>query len=202
MMAGTPPDVALSERITRRGRALIVIWAAGILVLYGAAALSGVLRLREYRTRAWNRVESSVGSPAREAGPGDAGGAAAGAPPIEVRIGAHIHRIRELSIASASWKADFDIWFRWRGDTVDPGKHFEIVNGAIESRELLASFVQDGERYERYRVQARILTQFDTSRSPFGRGVLGVQIEDTRDDADRLRDGSPNDCRWAPEKPS
>ncbi len=188
MTNGTPPDDIRREQITRGGRALIVIWAAGILILYLAAALLGVSRMREYRARAWSRVENLVGSAATELRAAEEQGGSPGAQPIEVHVGAYLHQIRELSITSSSWKADFEIWFRWRGDAVNPGESFQIANGTIESREQQAFYVEaDGERYERYRVRARIVTQFDTSRGPFGGGVLGVQIEDATDWADRLQ---------------
>ncbi len=187
MPAATPEKDAQAERITRGGYALIILWAAATLILYTAIAGLGASRLHGYRARASDRLEAIIASAREEArAEGPASGASA-APPTTVHIGAYLHHIGEISLTGSSWKADFDIWFRWRGEGVEPGDNFQIVNGEIESKEKREAYVEEGERYERYRVRARIVTHFDTSRIPFGGGILGVGIEDGRDGVDRLR---------------
>jgi hypothetical protein len=176
-----------SEKITRGGRLLIGAWIVGLLVLYGAVAFFGVSSLHRYRAQAWSKVEALVASAAPESGAGSSAVGAGGAAPVDVHVGTYINYIGDLLAAASSFKADFDIWFRWRGEAVSPGEHFQIVDGSVESKEKLDSYTEGDTHYERYRVQARIVTRFDTRRSPFGGGVVGFHIEDGMDGADRLR---------------
>ncbi len=193
MQAEGPAHDAGREAITRSGYWLIVIWAAAILILYIAVAFLGASRLREYGARANNRLQTFLAAATDETPAAQPSPDTSTPAPVAVYIGAYFNQLQDLSLAGSSWKVDFDIWFRWHGETVDPGERFQIINGAIESKEKRESCVQGGERYERYRVLARIVTHFDMSRMPFGGGALGIQIEDGRDGADRLRyvaDGS------------
>lgn len=182
-----PERDAARETITRGGYRLIVIWAAAILILYAAIAFLGASRLHEYRARAESRLQALLAAATDEAPAAQLTQSPSTPAPVTVLVGVYLNQAQDLSISGSSWKADFDIWFRWRGETVDPGEHFQIANGAVESKEKLDSYAQGGERYERYRVRALLVTRFDMSRMPFGGEVLGLMIEDGRDGADRLQ---------------
>jgi hypothetical protein len=110
-----------------------------------------------------------------------------GAEPVEVRVGVYINRIGEFSLRESGWTAEFDIWFRWTGDGVKPGEDFEIVNGQVDSREKMEEYSNGRERYERYRVKARLTKYFDPSRFPFSDEVLSLQVEDRLNGAKTMR---------------
>src|SRR5262249_13990525 len=81
-------------------------------------------------------------------------------------------------VRQGTWKADFDIWFRWFDPQVDPGERFQLVNGEIEHRDKLVQRMDGNEHYARYRVAAQLPKYFDPSRFPFGDEELSIDIED------------------------
>ena len=182
-----PGSEVPKEKITRGGRLLIGAWVVGILALYAAAACLGMSRLHAYRAQTWNRFETVIAAATKEADTTQSAAGAAGTRPVDVYVGAYINYMGDIVTSGTNWKADFEIWFRWRGDAVAPGEHFQVLNGTVESKEKLASYAEGDERYERYRVQARIASRLDTRRSPFGSAALGLQIEDGVDGVDRLQ---------------
>ncbi|MDH4065142.1 MAG: hypothetical protein OEW19_12135, partial [Acidobacteriota bacterium] len=87
----------------------------------------------------------------------------------------------------SAWTADFDLWFRWRGDSVRPGESFGVVNGQTLSRERMEARADGDRRFERYRVTARLTKSVDPSRFPFADEVLLVELEDAVHGIDTLR---------------
>ena len=65
-----------------------------------------------------------------------------GANPAQVHVGLYVDRIAELSVKDASWTVDSYVWFRWRGDGIQPGNGFQIIDGWIESREKEAEYTE------------------------------------------------------------
>ena len=178
----------LKDTITRRGYRFVILWAVGILFLYGIGGYLGVRTLQGYKAetekfrQTWiesTTTDPDVQAPDIKMPPG--------AKPIEVLVGIYINRIGEFSIKEAGWTADFDIWFRWTGDGVRPGENFQVVNGQIARREKKAAYARGGEQYERYRVKARIMKYFDPSRFPFSDEALTIQVEDDSRGVEALR---------------
>ncbi len=110
-----------------------------------------------------------------------------GQEPIDVATGIRINRISAFSLRESTWRADFDIWFRWSGDRVRPGENFDVVNGEVDHREREESYTNGSEHYERFNVRADLTINLDASRFPFGDQVLGIQVEDRADGAENLR---------------
>jgi hypothetical protein len=177
-----------AQAITRGGLWFLALWAAGILLLFGICGTLSVQRLREYRDETLRLRKASIESLAVEpaARPG-AAGAGTGAPPVLVQVGMSLDRISEIDPKEGGWTADFHIWFRWVGDGVDPGRHFQLANGRILEREELMAYSRAGERFARYRVSARLTKTFDAARAPLGDQAMSIQVEDAVDGAERLR---------------
>jgi hypothetical protein len=178
----------MSEKISRRSYCLIAAWAAGILLLYAVFGLKGVRLLDRYRAEIEEARAAWIASPTMDPRTQEpAEPVTAGSKPADVRTGIEINRFDEFSLVESSWTVDFDIWFRWTGDTLNPGKSFNVVNGEILRRELKKQIVRGTERYEQYRVTARISKSFDPSRFPFNDEGLVIQIEDDDRGAGELR---------------
>jgi hypothetical protein len=178
----------MGEKISRGSYFLIAAWAAGILLLYLVFGLKGVRLLDHYRSEIDDARATWVASPTidpRSRGPAEP--AVAGPKPADVRAGIEINRFEEFSLVESGWTVDFDIWFRWTGDTMNPGESFNVVNGEILRRERKKHIVRGAERYEQYRVTARISKTFDPSRFPFNDEGLVIQIEDEEHGAGALR---------------
>lgn len=178
----------LKDMITSRGFLFVILWATGILLLYAIGGYLGVRQLQGYKAETEKFRQAWI-----EATTADLGGKVPemrippGAKPVDVLVGIYINSIGEFSLKEAGWTADFDIWFRWTGDKVRPGDSFQVVNGQIEQREKKEAYVRGGERYERYRVKARLTKYFDPSRFPFSDEALAIQIEEGTHEAEALR---------------
>ena len=104
---------------------------------------------------------------------------------VNVKVGTYIDDIETLSVKESYWTTHFYIWFTWQGDkTLDPGGKMFLVDGTIYKKDLLEEYHgTDGMNYQRYRVSARIIKFFDTTRVPIEDHMLNIYVEDS------LRDG-------------
>ncbi len=176
----------------RRHRLVIVCAAAGVLLLYALGAYHGARLLRGYAAETartlQDRIVSLTTDPTTHpptAAPPPRSGPAANT--VDVKVALTVTRIGSVALKDSSLTAEFDISFRWRGDAVAPGKDFRVVKGHIDEREKIEGYDRAGERYEQYRVVARIAKAFDASRFPFGDEGLMVQIEDATQGVETLR---------------
>ncbi len=178
----------MNDTISRRSFFFMIVWAAGIVLFYFFFGFAGTHLLRRYRAETESTRAAWLASPTTDPrAPALDESAPADARPVEVRAGIEVNRIGEFALTQSAWTADFDIWFRWTGEALDPGESFDVVNGEILKRELQQSAVRGAERYERYRVAARMAKSFDPSRFPFGDEGLVIEIEDTEHGARELR---------------
>jgi len=169
----------LKNTVTRVGYLFMVLWASGILLLYAVGGYFGVRQLLGYKAETEKIRQARIESPTTDfsARAPDIR-TAPGIKPVDVQVGMSLNRISEIALKEAGWTADFHIWFRWTGKAVNPGKNFQIVNGKILEREQVKAHVRNGERYEQYRVTARMTKYFDPARFPFSDGGLTIEVED------------------------
>jgi hypothetical protein len=176
------------DTITRKGYWFVAVWAAGILFLYFMSGYLGVRTLQSSKAekekfrKTW--IESTKTDPGAKV---PEMRILPGAKPVDVVIGMYINSIGEFSLKEAGWTADFDIWFRWTGESVRPGVKFQVVNGQIDQRERKDVYVRGQDHYERHRVKARLTKFFDPSRFPFSDEGLTIQVEDGTHEAEKLR---------------
>jgi hypothetical protein len=106
-----------------------------------------------------------------------------------VHVGIYLDGIDNFSIRDSYWTATFYLWFRWKGDkSLDPGKHFQLVDAKIEKKELQDSFSSDdGTNYQAFKVVAKITKFFNTTRVPLDDHMLNIYVEDSVRDASQLR---------------
>lgn len=104
---------------------------------------------------------------------------AAPAGAVPVYAGAYILRLANVSPRDGSFDVDMWVWFRWQGNTVDPINTFELANGVINNREVVAPTVDGDFNYATARVQATIFHQFDVRRFPMDNHVISLDFEDS-----------------------
>ena len=105
-----------------------------------------------------------------------------GREPMNIRVtsGFYVDRIFDVELRRTHWKVDFYIWFRWSGPNVHPGDNFQIINGEIIKKELVADTDIGDEHYELYRITAEITKFFNISRYPRDDHLMTILIEDTK----------------------
>lgn len=174
------------QSIPRWGHQLLVLWAAGLALLYAVGGYLGSVQLHEYKAET-ERARAAWLAGADPDGTAPGAGPAQGSAPVGVDVGVHVNRLDDIGLKETSWTADFEIRFRWVGDRVQPGENFQLVNGEILRREKKETSVRNGERVERYHVIARIQKSIDPSRFPFSDEGLAIQLQDRIHGADALR---------------
>ena len=175
-----------NETISRKAYCFVALWATGILIFYSVIGIMGTDRLRRYKAQtqeARNAWFASASMDSSAATPDPTLSSAA----TPVAVSVLVNHIGDFSLRAGTWETDFDIAFRWKGDTIDPGATFRLVNGEILHRQKEVSVTVDGERYERCNVRARMEHSFDPTRFPFSDAELLVGIEDSAHDAQSMR---------------
>jgi hypothetical protein len=178
------------DTITPESRRMVILWAVSVLFLYVVAGATGVRFLEAYRIDNEKYRQAWMEGPTTQPGaPAPLVQVEPGKPTVKVVVGVFVHHIEGGlgGIKESTWNTDFDVWFRWTGEGIEPGENFQVVNGTIEAKEKAETNVAGNERYERYRVKARLAKFFDVSRFPWSKGVLSIQLEDGREAAGRLQ---------------
>ena len=174
----TESDQQTQKSQLRMSRGLVTIWSGGVggLVLFTSLQIGTAMygNRRAADVRHDERMNAEVLESGLE--PKDAE-LPPGAAPVEVHTGVYIDRIVELSVKETGWTVDFYVWFRWKGDAVNPGEDFSVIDGWIEEKQKEAELVEGDEHYERYRVVARISKFFDVTRFPVEEHLLTIDIE-------------------------
>ena len=168
------PDAPLSSRARR----LLIAWAVLVVVLFLVVGITLYRSLRANRQAAADRHAARLDPDADEPGITSADRSLpSDAQPIRVTSGMYIDRIVELSIKDGGWTVDFFLWFRWRGDALKSCEEFQVVDGSIEKKDKEEDETIAGERYQRFRVEAKITKVFDVTRFPCDEHLLTLAIE-------------------------
>lgn len=152
------------------GAAMVVLFA-GLFVTCQQAGVK-----EEARTRHSARLAGDYTPPAADGQPG----------PRAVTVGFYVDRIPALAFADAAWTVDFYVWFKWKGDGLDPGAHYQVVDGELNANEVVKRVDDGADHYELRRATATITKVFDISRFPNDDHVLTIAIEDGEKDTSEL----------------
>ena len=106
--------------------------------------------------------------------------------PTTVDVGIYLNNIPAVNLKEKKFQVDFNIWFRWKGDDVNPLENFEIVNGHIDSKDTPVKKKIGDINYGTYRVEATIYRNFILSKYPLDDHLLKIQIEDTSSGSNEL----------------
>jgi hypothetical protein len=156
----------------------IWIWAMMLFILFATTGVATTWVVYQNKVtsikRHNDRMNPDVGEGGTKAPPATL---QAGANPVRVNGGIYVDRIVDLSVKESTWTVDFYVWFLWSGQGADPGENFQIVDGAIESKEKVDEYTSGDEHYALYRVVAHITKFFDVSRFPRDDHLLTINIE-------------------------
>ena len=168
-----------------QGWALVFGWCGLLVVAYATTTYFMSSRMAAERERAILRHQLRLDPTRSEPGKTDVETRSVDldgeARNIAVEAGVYVDRIYNLSIPDTRWNVDFYIWFLWSGDGIEPGKNFQVVDGAILTKRLEVHTDTDrgAQHYELYRVTAEITKLFNIARFPLDDHLLTLRIEDT-----------------------
>lgn len=116
-----------------------------------------------------------------------------------VYVGVYAFHVPQLDLTSNAYLVDFWLWFRWKGEDLDPSRTFEFMN-QYEAWDVMKLPVYtdaegnakpdalgDGWFYQVFHVQARFGRPFDVRRYPFDTQRLVIAIEDTNSTTREMR---------------
>lgn len=116
---------------------------------------------------------------------------AAHAAPQKVTVGAYVHHVMNVDLRANNFLADFYVWFRWKGD-IDPTRSFELRNAVEqwqivkvpayvnESGEAEPVTLEDGTKYQVFRIEARLGRPFSVQRYPLDEQDLPIEVEEAK----------------------
>ena len=107
---------------------------------------------------------------------------AANKTPTVVDVGIFLNNVPSVMLKERKFQVDFNVWFRWTGDAVNPMESFEVVGGHIDLKEELVKKKVGAVNYGQYKIVATINYNFDLAKYPLDDHSLKIQIEDSKRD--------------------
>lgn len=177
------------NNLTGKKKRFIVIFSLAILVLYSLVTFYSASTMYN------NRIQSQINHAARmnptaaEAGRTPPDPLPEGGGYTTVKVGTYLDDVDSLSIRDSFWTTNFYVWFSWTGDkNLDPGGKVSLVDGMINKKELLEDYHDNsGVNYQRYKISAKVIKFFDTTRVPIENQMLNIYLEDGARDGTKLR---------------
>lgn len=108
-------------------------------------------------------------------------------PRADVYVGIYINRIRDINLHDGTYWVDFWVWFRWKGDDIEPHKSFEVVNGNVENRIESEVLPDLDHKYASVRISATMFHVFEVEDFPYDDHTLHIAIEDVDHEEHLLR---------------
>jgi len=168
--------------ITLKGNIFIAAWAISLLVLAILTSHYITTDIQQYQFSYKAKMQQYLWDSNKGLRPsGETNDSA-----IKVLTGIYVDKITKFSINDSQWIVDFYIWFKWKGNNVDPGNNMQVVNGQILSKEHQYEVINGSDHYEQYEVIASITKFFNMSLFPFDSHLLTIEIEDYSNKSDEL----------------
>ncbi|MEG0468717.1 MAG: hypothetical protein RR562_02285, partial [Longicatena sp.] len=97
---------------------------------------------------------------------------------IEVEVGTYVENLKEINIKGSSFRASYEIWFKWEGDPeLNMINHYRIYKGTINKQETIKDDYKDNLHYQEMRIDVTVSKNFNITRFPLGSQVLKFYIE-------------------------
>jgi len=106
--------------------------------------------------------------------------------PVVVDVGVFLNNVPSVMLKERKFQVDFNVWFRWTGDAVNPLESFEVVAGHIDLKEELVKKKTGNVNYGLYKIVATINYNFDLAKYPLDDHALKIQIEDVKRDSSEM----------------
>lgn len=106
--------------------------------------------------------------------------------PVVVDVGVFLNNVPSVMLKDRKFQVDFNVWFRWTGDGVNPLESFEVVAGHIDLKEELVKKKTGNVNYGLYKIVATINYNFDLAKYPLDDHALKIQIEDVKRDSSEM----------------
>ena len=123
--------------IQRQRHWIVLIWGLLLLVFYACISYQAISTLNEDRVYSSRLHRERLDPRAMEEDKTQVDFSKL-APPDgklkKVSVGIYVDRIVEISTKATDWTVDFYLWFNWRGNSIDPGKDFQVIDGEILSK--------------------------------------------------------------------
>ena len=167
----------------------VLIYAAAIFAVYLAVIFGSASMMNDNRELSNKKHALRMNPVGAEPGRTAPDPLPEGGDYTTVKIGTYLEDVENLSIKDSFWIGTFYVWYTWKGDAkLDPGGKMVVVDGNINKKELLEDYHDtNGVNYQRYRVSAKMIKFFDTSRVPLEDHMLNIYIEDGSRDGTKLR---------------
>lgn len=184
------------RQISEKGSIFVAVWAAVTAFSFATTGYLLASTTHHARTTYAASIATQIDAFARNAQPGSQTSNPNLTrnnipPPADVSVGIYLQGIPEVSIQNSRWTADFDIWFNWTGDGVNPIDKFQVVEGTIALKDKKVDVTRaiggKKQHYVLYHVQAQIQRSFDIAAYPFGGDLMFITIEVPDKSSDRLR---------------
>ena len=96
-----------------------------------------------------------------------------------VSVGTYLETFKEISLKNSSYRMEFLLWFRWKGDPeLDMAYNFRIYKGTVNKMQVVKDYHgEDGENYQLLRVDASVFKNYWTIRFPLESHQLRMYIE-------------------------
>lgn len=107
--------------------------------------------------------------------------------PEQILVGVYVNSIHGINLKEDKFVADFYIWFKYKNDSLNPLKSFELKNGKIDSVTNFETHKEDGGlNHASARVVATVHELWDVSKYPFDKHELVLEIEDSDNAENKL----------------
>ncbi|MDR3589016.1 MAG: hypothetical protein P4N41_05085 [Negativicutes bacterium] len=177
------------HNLSGKKKQFIILFSLAILVLYSLVTFYSASTMYNNRMHASENHVARMNPTAAEPGRTPPDPLPEGGNYATVKIGTYIDDVDSLSIKDSNWTTNFYVWFNWNGDkTLDPGGKMVLVDGVINKKDLLEDYHDiNGVNYQRYKISAKIIKFYDTTRVPIENQMLNIYIEDGARDGTKLR---------------
>jgi len=181
--------ILIWNNLNSEKKKFIIIFSLMILIIYSLVTYYSASTMYNNKIQAGANHTARMNPTAAEPGRTPPDPLPEGSGYTTVKIGTYLDDIDSLSIKDSFWTANFYVWFSWNGDkNLDPGSKFVLVDGIINKKELLESYSDNnGVNYQRYKVSAKMIKFFDTTRVPIENQMLNIYMEDGARDGTKLR---------------
>ncbi|MEG0735515.1 MAG: hypothetical protein RR441_01525 [Longicatena sp.] len=86
---------------------------------------------------------------------------------IEVEVGTYVENLKEINIKGSSFRASYEIWFKWEGDPeLNMINHYRIYKGTINKQEVIKDYHEGNMNYQKVRVDVTVTKDYWTKRFP------------------------------------